>query len=333
MLNTEIFAQPFLFLPELGQRTLKLKNESMYAIAIHGGAGTITKAALTTEEENSYSQALEEALNAGFEILEKGMSSLDAVEAAVIALENCPLFNAGKGSVFNSEGMHEMEASVMWGKNLDAGAVCAISNVKNPIQLARLVMEKSPHLFLNGKGAETFAREQHLEFGEDSYFFTSERYDELLDSKKNGRVRLDHFAEKNFGTVGAVALDQEGNLAAATSTGGVTNKTYGRIGDSPVIGAGTYANNSTCAVSCTGDGEFFIRGVAAYSISCLAELGNMSLEGACNKVIMEKMIQLGGQGGAIAVNKNGDIAMAFNTEGMYRGYRKEGGQTWTAIFR
>lgn len=305
----------------------------MYSIAIHGGAGTITKHSITPEEEKLHYEGLENALQIGINFLARGMNALDAVEAAVISLEDNPLFNAGRGAVFNSEGIHEMEASLMWGKTQDAGSVCALRNVKNPIQLARVVMEKSPHLFLNGKGAEDFARENDIAFDEDSYFFTTRRYDQLLQAKKTGHIQLDHTAEKYFGTVGAVALDSSGNLAAATSTGGLTNKSYGRIGDSPVIGAGTYANNNTCAVSCTGDGEFFIRGVVAYDISCLLQYRNMPLQEACNLVILEKMKKMGGEGGAIAVDKSGNVAMAFNSEGMYRGYCKEDEKPFLAIYK
>jgi beta-aspartyl-peptidase (threonine type) len=305
----------------------------MYSIAIHGGAGTIRKDSITPEEEKLYLEGLEAALQIGYQILSDGRSALDAVEAAVISLEDNPVFNAGRGSVFNSEGIHEMEASVMWGKNLDAGAVCALRNVKNPIQLARLAMEKSSHLFLNGKGAEDFAREHDIAIEEDSYFFTTNRYDQLLDAKKNGRVQLDHFAEKHFGTVGAVAFDNAGNLAAATSTGGLTNKSYGRIGDSSVIGSGTYANNNSCAVSCTGDGEFFMRSVVAYDISCLMEYRNMSLMEACNLVVLEKLKKIGGEGGVIALDKSGNVAMVFNSEGMYRGYQKEGEKPFLAIYK
>ncbi len=305
----------------------------MYSIAIHGGAGTIRKNNINPEEEGLYYEGLRIAIEAGVQVLRSGKNALDAVEAAVMALEDNPLFNAGCGSVFNSDGIHEMEASLMWGKNLNAGAVCALRNVKNPVQLARLVMEKSNHLFLNGKGAEDFARENDLVFEEDSYFFTTKRYDQLLETKKTGHIQLDHAAGKYFGTVGAVALDSAGNLAAATSTGGLTNKSYGRIGDTPLIGAGTYANNNTCAVSCTGDGEFFIRGVAAYDISCLLEYRNMSLQDACNLVLLDKMKKLGGEGGAIAVDKTGNVAMVFNSEGMYRGFCREGAEPVLAIFK
>lgn len=304
----------------------------MYTIAIHGGAGVINRDSLTEEEEKLYKEGLDEALNAGYKLLEIGENALDAVESAVISLENNHLFNAGKGSVFNSDGIHEMEASIMWGKTLDAGAVCGIRNVKNPIHLARSAMEKTDHVFLNGSGAEALARELGIPFEDDSYFFTTRRYDQLLDAKKSSRVQLDHYAERKFGTVGAVALDRYGNLASATSTGGLTNKNYGRIGDSPLIGSGTYANNKTCAVSCTGDGEFFIRGVVAYDISCLVEYKNMSLEDACKLVIMEKMTKFGGEGGVIAVDILGNAALVFNTEGMYRGYKKENGEYEIGIF-
>jgi beta-aspartyl-peptidase (threonine type) len=305
----------------------------MYAIAIHGGAGVINRESLLPEEEKLYLEGLSEALKAGFQMLEKGINALDAVEAAVMSLEDNHLFNAGKGSVFNSEGIHEMEASIMWGKTIDAGSVCALRNVKNPIHLARLTMERSPHLFLNGIGAEDFARENSVPFEDDSYFFTTKRYDQLLEAKKNSRVQLDHFAEKNFGTVGAVAIDKDGNLAAATSTGGLTNKTYGRIGDSPVIGSGTYANNNSCAISCTGDGEFFIRTVAAYDISCLVEYKNMSIQDACNHVIFEKLTKLGGEGGAIAIDKLGNVAISFNSEGMYRAFKQENQPTVLGIYK
>lgn len=305
----------------------------MYTIAIHGGAGVVNPETLSSAEEELYREGLREALETGYLMLERGGSALDAVEAAVMMLEDNPLFNAGKGSVFNTDGIHEMEASVMWGKNRDAGAVCAIRNVKNPVHLARLAMEKSPHLFLNGSGAEDFAREHALTFEDDSYFFTTKRYDQLLDAKKNAKVQLDHAAEHKFGTVGAVAMDRKGNLAAATSTGGLTNKSYSRIGDTPVIGSGTYASNNTCAVSCTGEGEFFMRGIVAYDISCLMEYKGMGLQEACELVIMKKMVDLGGEGGAIAVDTKGNIAMVFNSEGMYRASHKEGSDPVIAIFK
>jgi L-asparaginase / beta-aspartyl-peptidase len=302
----------------------------MYTIAIHGGAGVISKGILLPDEEKLYMEGLGSALNAGYALLELGENALDAVTAAVTSLENNHLFNAGRGSVFNADGKQEMEASIMWGETLDAGAVCGIRNVKNPIQLARAVMENSPHVFLNGVGAEDFAREMGLSFEEDGYFFTTHRSEELRKAKEN--IFAGQFAGRNFGTVGAVALDQYGNLAAATSTGGTTNKAFGRIGDSPVIGSGTYANNKTCAVSCTGDGEFFIRGVVAYDISCLMEYKVKTLEEACQFVIMDKMVKLGGEGGVVAVDVLGNTSLVFNSPGMYRGYRKKFGEAVIEIY-
>lgn len=286
-----------------------------YAIAIHGGAGVKDRHDLTPSLEEKYLQGLRQSLMAGYFVLANEGSAIDAVESAVAVLEENELFNAGRGSVFNADGRHEMEASIMCGQRVDAGAVCGLRNVRNPIRLARKVLEESNHLFLNGEGAETFARERNLYFEPDEYFYTKERYEQLISAKLS--------KPRGTGTVGAVALDSFGNLAAATSTGGLTNKKYGRIGDSPVIGAGTYANNSTCAVSCTGDGEFFIRSVAAYDISALMEYGGLSVKEACNRVIMQKLVNIGGEGGAIAIDNKGNIEMCFNSNGMYRGYRKE----------
>lgn len=286
-----------------------------YAIAIHGGAGVKDRHDLTPTLEEKYLQGLRQSLMAGYFVLANEGSAIDAVESAVAVLEENELFNAGRGSVFNADGRHEMEASIMCGQRVDAGAVCGLRNVRNPIRLARKVLEESNHLFLNGEGAETFARERNLYFEPDEYFYTKERYEQLISAKLS--------KPRGTGTVGAVALDSFGNLAAATSTGGLTNKKYGRIGDSPVIGAGTYANNSTCAVSCTGDGEFFIRSVAAYDISALMEYGGLSVKEACNRVIMQKLVNIGGEGGAIAIDNKGNIEMCFNSNGMYRGYRKE----------
>lgn len=288
-----------------------------YAIAIHGGAGVKEKKDLTPELEELYLQGLKQSIMAGYFVLANDGTAIDAVESAVAVLEDNELFNAGRGSVFNADREHEMEASIMCGKRIDAGAACGLKNVRNPIRLARRILEGSDHLFLNGIGAEKFAREQNLYFENDEYFHTRERYAQLMSSRLSG--------SEGKGTVGAVAIDSAGNLAAATSTGGLTNKKYGRIGDSPVIGSGTYANNSTCAVSCTGDGEFFIRAVAAHDISAMIEYGGLTLKEACNKVIMEKLRNLGGEGGAIAIDPEGNIEMCFNSNGMYRGYRKENG--------
>ena len=305
----------------------------MFSIAIHGGAGTITKSSMTPEKEQAYLSALSAALRAGKDVLIKGGSSLDAVTAAVVSLEDTPLFNAGKGSVFTHEGHHEMDASIMRGDTLDAGAVSGVKHIKNPVVLSRAVMEKSDHVFLYGKGAEVFAAQQGFSFESDEYFYDAFRYAQLQDAINSGKVQLDHTenGDKKFGTVGAVALDVHGNLAAATSTGGMTNKRYNRIGDSPVIGAGTYANNNTCAISCTGHGEYFLRAVVAYDISCLMEYKGLSLQEACEKVVNDKLVKFGGEGGLVAVDAKGNICLPFNSEGMYRGYAK-GDEEVVAIY-
>ncbi len=288
------------------------------AIAIHGGAGTILRSQMTPELEREYRSGLEDALKAGWLILERGGSSLDAVEAAVMSLEDCPLFNAGRGSVFTHEGKNEMDASIMDGKTLGAGAVAFIRGVKNPIRLARLVMERSEHVFLGGDGAVAFAEEMHVELEDTTYFYTDQRWNQLQEALAAGRVRMDHtVSERPIGTVGAVACDSNGNLAAATSTGGMTNKKFGRIGDTPVIGAGTYADNASCAVSCTGHGEFFIRRVAAYDVSARMNYKGLTLDQAAAETIAS-LTELGGEGGLIAVDAAGNIAMPMNSEGMYR---------------
>ncbi len=305
----------------------------MYTIAIHGGSGTINRSEITPEQEKDYRQGLEDALEAGYNILTRGGSALDAVEQAVRSLEENPLFNAGKGSVFAANGKHEMDASVMCGQELKAGAVAGVTNVRNPISLARAVMEQSENVFLLGAGAEDFAREHNLTIEPDDYFFTEQRFEQLKQAQKENKTQLDH-SKKNTGkgTVGAVALDSEGNLAAATSTGGLTNKKYGRVGDTPVIGAGTYANNETCAVSCTGYGEFFIRSVVAYDISCLMAYKGLSLRDACDFVVQGKLKDRGGEGGLIAVDRDGNVELPFNSEGMYRAWRNEAGEGEIAIF-
>ncbi|MDZ4824644.1 MAG: isoaspartyl peptidase/L-asparaginase [Flavobacteriales bacterium] len=304
-----------------------------FTIAIHGGAGTISRTSMTPGKETEYTNALHEALNIGYAVLERGGASLDAVESAVMSLENCPLFNAGRGSVFTHEGHHEMDASIMGGDTLAAGAVAIVRSVQNPISLARAVMEHSEHVMLCGEGAEVFARKQNLSFQPKSYFNTEHRHQQLLKAKEENTIQLDHSGEKKFGTVGAVALDANGNLAAATSTGGMTNKQWGRIGDTPIIGAGTYANNKTCAVSCTGHGEFFIRAVVAYDVSCLMEYGGMSLQEASQLVINEKLVKLGGEGGFIAIDASGNICLPFNSEGMYRGWRRAGEMGEARIYK
>lgn len=297
-----------------------------FAIAVHGGAGTILRSLLTPEKEALYVKGIEQAILAGHKILKDGGTSLDAVEAAVVALENYPLFNAGKGAVFTNKGTHEMDASIMDGKTLEAGAVSGISNVQNPVALARVIKEKSGHVFLCGSEAETFAKLMQLPFQPDDYFYEEGRYKQWQDVKDSDGYQLDHTVNsgegKKFGTVGAVALDVHGNIAAATSTGGMTNKRFGRVGDSPMIGAGTYANNATCAISCTGHGEYFIRAVVAYDISCLMEYKGYSLKQACDYVVKDKLVKFGGEGGLIAIDAAGNIELPFNSEGMYRGYKK-----------
>jgi L-asparaginase / beta-aspartyl-peptidase len=290
-----------------------------YTLAIHGGAGTITGSQMSESQEIDYNLALSNALKAGEKILKNSGTSLDAVEAAVRSLEDNPLFNAGMGSVFAHSGKHEMEASIMDGSNLKAGAVAAIKNVRNPISLSRLVMDKSGYVMMCASGAEEFGRKQMVQFEEDDYFYTAHRYEQLMEIRDTEKVLIDHSAEQKFGTVGAVALDIHGNLAAATSTGGLTNKRYGRLGDSSVIGSGTYANNATCAVSCTGYGEYFLRAVVAHDISCLMEYKGLSLSEACHTVVNKKLVAMGGEGGVIAVDALGNIELAFNSEGMYRG--------------
>ena len=306
------------------------------AIAIHGGAGTILKSMLTPELEAEYTEALKQSINAGYQILKQGGSSLDAVEASVVSLENCYLFNAGRGAVFNSIGKHEMDASIMEGKYLKAGAVSSVQNIKNPVKLARAVMDQSEHVFLTAAGAMQFAKERNIELAPDDYFFVQHRYDQWQSVKDTDHYNLDHVAEpsdKKFGTVGAVALDCFGNMAAATSTGGMTNKKYGRVGDSPIIGAGTYANNTTCAISCTGHGELFIRSVVAYDISCLMEYKGLSLKQACDSVVYDKLVKIDGEGGLIALDAKGNIELPFNSEGMYRACVNTTGEIFVAIYK
>ena len=313
--------------------------ERRISIAIHGGAGTILKEEMTPELEASYTKGLSEALNKGYALLEKGASSTDAVMVAVIALEDNILFNAGKGSVFTKNGSHEMDAAIMEGKFLDAGAVAGVKNIRNPIELATAIMLKSDHVFLSGDGAYEFAQQQHLKFEPDEYFFSQFRYDQWLVIKDSDSYALDHTKEedllnkeKKFGTVGAVACDVNGNIAAATSTGGMTNKKFGRIGDTPIIGCGTYANNNTCAISCTGHGELFIRAVAAYDVSCLMEYQKLSLHDAMDIVVNNKLIKIGGEGGMVGVDAQGNIEMLFNSAGMYRAAKNNQGFETVAIY-
>jgi beta-aspartyl-peptidase (threonine type) len=309
-----------------------------YAIAIHGGAGTILQSTMTPEKELAYKTGLQDAIEAGENILKIGGSAFDAVESAIIQLENNPLFNAGKGAVFTNTGKHEMDASIMNGKDLMAGAVAGVEGVKNPISLARAVMEKSEHVLLTGNGAMDFAKKINAPFESEDYFFVQLRYDQLQQAKQSNSMILDHTdkienGEKKFGTVGCVALDLQGNLAAGTSTGGMTNKKFGRVGDSSIIGAGTYANNNTCAISCTGHGELFIRSVVAYDISCLMEYKNLSLKEACDIVVMDKLVKIGGEGGLIALDAKGNIVLPFNSEGMYRASKKQNEDIFIGIYK
>lgn len=312
-----------------------MKKEQKYSVAIHGGAGTLLRGQMTAEKEKDYKANLEKALKNAYELLETGATALDAVEEAVRVLEDSPLFNAGKGSVFTADGTHEMDAAIMEGKDLHAGAVTLIKGIKNPISLARDVMEKSSHVFLAGEGALNFARSLGYTFEEEDYFYDEFRHKQWLEIKDSDKFQLDHSSSRDtkFGTVGAVACDKEGNVAAATSTGGMTNKRFGRVGDSPVIGAGNYANNSTCAVSCTGSGEYFLRGVVAYDVSALMEFKGLSLEAAANEVVHTRLLKIGGDGGLIAVDAAGNIVLPFNTEGMYRAYQTSGGLREIAIYK
>lgn len=313
-------------------------------LVIHGGAGTILPQHITPEKEKAYKDALTQALQKGYAILNAGGSALEAVTAAVMVMEDSPLFNAGKGAVFTNEGRNELDAAIMDGVNLKAGAVAGITTIKNPITAALAVMQKSEHVMMTGAGADKFAAIHGCEVVPPSYFYTPERWKGLLkareadslkamlDHNSPGAVLQPHNRDGKYGTVGAVALDTKGNLAAATSTGGMTNKRFGRVGDAPIIGAGTYANNATCAISCTGWGEYFIRLVMAKSISDRMEFGGQSLTQASNALVMEALPKLGGDGGLIAVDRNGNIAMPFNTAGMYRGFIKNG-EISVAIFK
>ena len=308
-------------------------------LAVHGGAGTIDRSKMTPEKEHEYRAGLERALTVGDEILKRGGSSLDATEAAVRVLEDDPHFNAGKGAVFTSAGTNEMDAAILDGKTLNAGTVASLKHIRNPIVLARLVMEKSGHVMMDGAGAEAFAKENGIELVDQKYFFTQERWDALQKIKaaeknrtgKRGKAFIITDQDRH-GTVGAVALDKNGNLAAATSTGGTTNKRPGRVGDSPVIGAGTYANNATCAVSATGDGEYFIRATAARDVAALMEYRGMSLQEAA-QAVLDKVAKLGGSGGLIAIDRQGNVTLPFNTSGMYRGYVDPNGKFVVEIYK
>ena len=311
------------------------------SIAIHGGAGTILKEDMTPELEAAYLKGLNDSLSAAYAVLEEGGTAVNAVKAAIVILEDNLMFNAGRGSVFTKKGVQEMDAAIMSGKDLSAGAVAAVRNVRNPIELAAEVMQNSNHVFLSGKGANDFAIKQGIKLEPDEFFFSQFRYDQWKAIRDSDNYSLDHthqgleelFKDKKFGTVGAVACDKDGNIAAATSTGGMTNKKYGRIGDSPLIGCGTYANNKTCAISCTGHGEPFIRAVAAHDVSCLMEYKAMSLQQAMEEVVNNKLPKMEGEGGMIGVDATGNIAMVLNSAGMYRGMRNSNGENQVAIYK
>ena len=319
--------------------------QQKYVMVIHGGAGTILKKNMTPEKEVAYTAVLTQALQTGYDKLKAGKTSLDAVEATIHVMEDSPLFNAGKGAVFTHDGKNEMDAAIMDGKTLMAGSVAGVTTIRNPISAARAVMEKSEHVMMVGKGAEQFAKQAGLTIVNPSYFYTKERWDGLQKALAEDSVKtvLDHGNKKSmkmgtinkdykFGTVGAVALDQQGNLAAGTSTGGMTNKKFGRVGDAPLIGAGTYCNNETAGISCTGWGEFFIRAVVAHDISALIEYKNMSVANAA-KTVLAKVEKLGGDGGLIALDKNGNVTMPFNTAGMYRGTVTAEGKIEVLIYK
>jgi beta-aspartyl-peptidase (threonine type) len=321
-----------------GANEIMQTNQKKFGLVIHGGAGTIERGKMSAGREQEYRAGLDHALGAGYEILKGGGSSLDATEAAVRVLEDDPHFNAGKGAVFTNAGTNELDAAIMDGKNLKAGAVANLRHIKNPINLARLVMEKSGHVMMDGEGAEAFAAANGVELVDQKYFYTEERWQALQkmkEAEKRGGVGGKKFIitdQDRHGTVGAVALDKNGNLAAATSTGGTTNKKAGRVGDSPIIGGGTYANNATCAVSATGDGEYFIRSVVAYDISALMEYRGMKLPEAA-QMVLDKVAKLGGTGGLIAIDHDGNIALPFNTSGMYRGHVGIDGEFVVEIYR
>lgn len=338
-----------LILLPMGMNTSAQSTNEKVVLVIHGGAGTILKENMSTEKEAAYREKLTQALEAGYSVLENGGASVQAVQAAIHVMEDSPLFNAGRGAVYTHAETQEMDASIMNGKDLNAGAVAGVMHVRNPIDAAIAVMEKSEHVFLSGEGAEEFAEMQGVELVDTSYFRSDVRLMQLKRMKEQEKTALDHdgdrgefdgsenefnidyIEDKKFGTVGAVALDQQGNLAAGTSTGGMTNKRYNRIGDSPVIGAGTYADNQFCGVSCTGHGEFFIRKVVAYDVIALMNYKGLDVEEASEEVI-RKQSEMGGKGGLIALDSDGKVSMPFNTAGMYRGYVTESGKIFIGIY-
>ncbi|MCB8998861.1 MAG: isoaspartyl peptidase/L-asparaginase [Bacteroidales bacterium] len=325
-----------LFLYACQTKPQKKQIHYSYALIIHGGAGSMDTVNLKETDQIAYKAALDTALQKGISTLASGKSSLDAVCQVIEYLENNPMFNAGRGAVFTHEGKNELDASIMSGLDLSAGAVAGVRDVKNPILLARKIMDNSKHVMLSGKGASEFARENGLEMADSSWFFTEKSYNNLIkaiDNEKLSGLTTPPLPDYKYGTVGCVALDQGGNLAAGTSTGGMTNKQYGRIGDSPIIGAGTYANNKTCGVSATGHGEFFIRYTVAHDISALMEYKGMGVEEAANEVINNKLTPVDGSGGVVCLDKNGNYAMVFNTSGMFRAYGNSEGQKIIRIFK
>ena len=319
----------------------KRRQPNSFSIVIHGGAGGIKREYFTHEQQEAYSKKLEEALNAGYTILENGGISLDAIQAAINVMEDSPLFNAGKGAVYNNDGNQEMDAAIMDGNTLNSGAVAGVNHIKNPILAARIVMDSSKHVLLSGKGAEIMAKKYGIEMVDSSYFFTEKRLNQLRKIQGKEKTQLNHTAflikhelidDHKYGTVGAVAIDKNGNIAAGTSTGGMTNKKYGRIGDVPIIGAGTYANNLTCGISATGTGEYFMRTVAAHEVSSLIQYKGMTIKEALHEVLFNQIGPLGGEGGMILVDKNGDVSWDFNSTGMFRGYKKSDGDTKIEMF-
>jgi len=327
--------------PTPSKEETAVKSPNSFAIVIHGGAGGIKRAYFTEEQQEAYTLKLEEALEAGYKILENGGISLDAIQAAINVMENSELFNAGKGAVYNSDGNQEMDAAIMDGNTLNAGAVAGINHIKNPILAARLVMDSSSHVLLSGKGAEIMAAKYGIEMIDSAYFFTEKRMNQLRKIQGKEKTQLDHTAyliknelidDHKFGTVGAVAMDKNGNIAAGTSTGGMTNKKYGRIGDVPIIGGGTYANNLTCGISATGTGEYFIRTVAAKEVSSLIQYNNKTPAEALHNVLFNQIGPLGGEGGMILLDKKGDVYWDFNSTGMFRGYKKSNGEIKVEMF-
>ncbi len=321
------------FLNSLQPEAHEASDTARVVLAIHGGAGTISRDRMTPEREQRYRAVLREALEAGYQVLQEGGTSLDAVVAAIRVLEDSPLFNAGRGAVLTNEGTAELDASIMDGRTLQAGAVAGVKTVKNPILLARQVMEASPHVMLVGRGAETFAQEQGLEQVPNEYFILPHRREQLRRMRERGMGAVPELKEHTYGTVGAVALDRYGNLAAGTSTGGIMGKRFGRVGDSPIIGAGTYADNAACAISATGQGEYFIRAAIAHEIVALMKYAGLTVEQAAAAAIHGTLTRMGGRGGVIALDRNGRLAMVFNTPGMYRGYVDEHGHITIQIYR